>query len=109
MRYDDDPSGETRPFESFATRRADALAQLAETCLAQGPKSSCTADRYHVVVHVSAETLKSKAPDEDVSAETPDLGRTGTLPPIPDGGDPREWLQDVLDEPEIDSNTGVTR
>jgi len=41
----------------FHVRRADALAELAETYLAHGAKTSTTADRYQVVVHVSAETL----------------------------------------------------
>ena len=72
LRYHSDPSGETRPIESFSTRRADALSQLADSYLAHGPKATSTADRYQVVVHVSAATLTG-----DVSAETPDLFNTG--------------------------------
>ncbi len=51
--------------EPFTARRADALVQIAETYLHNGPASSSTADRYQVVVHVAAETLKN-----DVTAET---------------------------------------
>jgi len=42
------------PFES---RRADALAAVAESFLAESPSSSSSADHYQVVVHVDAETL----------------------------------------------------
>lgn len=41
----------------FAQRRADALLTLAETTLRHGPEPSSTAERYQVVVHVTAETL----------------------------------------------------
>ena len=41
----------------FAQRRADALITLAETALNHGPESSSSAERYQVVVHVTAETL----------------------------------------------------
>ncbi|MGI9206030.1 MAG: DUF222 domain-containing protein [Woeseiaceae bacterium] len=54
---------ETRP--TFATRRADALARITESYLETGDQPSSSADRYQVMVHVSAETL---APD--VSANT---------------------------------------
>ncbi len=55
----------TQPPEPFMARRADALAIIAETYLNTAPNQSSTADRHQVVVHVSAETLKS-----DVTAET---------------------------------------
>jgi hypothetical protein len=42
---------------SFESRRADALAALAETYLADSDASSTSADRYQVVVHVDAATL----------------------------------------------------
>ncbi len=51
--------------EPFTTKRADALTQIAETYLSTAPITTSTADRHQVVVHVSAETLKS-----DVTAET---------------------------------------
>lgn len=61
----------------FHVHRADALVELAETYLAHGAKTSTTADRYQVVVHVSAETLKDGSGDiselehgPNVSAET---------------------------------------
>lgn len=41
----------------FDHRRADALADLAESYLANGSAASSSADRYQVVLHVSAETL----------------------------------------------------
>ena len=42
--------------EPFSARRADALAEMAESYLAHGPASSSTADRYQVMIHVTAET-----------------------------------------------------
>lgn len=42
-------------------RRADALALLAESFLHKGPKNVGAADRYQVVVHVDAETLRDSA------------------------------------------------
>jgi len=58
-----DASAEIRT--PFSTRRADALAEMAESYLEHGDKYSSSADRYQVMMHVSAETLES-----DVSAET---------------------------------------
>ena len=52
---------------SYASRRADALARVAEGylqnagCSAEAVPSGSTADRYQVVVHVDAETLKDRA------------------------------------------------
>jgi hypothetical protein len=42
----------------YGSRRADAMAALAENFLAKSGSSSSTADRYQVVVHVDAETLR---------------------------------------------------
>jgi len=39
-------------------RRADALALMAESFLHEGPKNVSTPERYQVVVHVDAETLR---------------------------------------------------
>jgi Domain of unknown function (DUF222)/HNH endonuclease len=47
---------EERPIP-YESRRADALAAVAESFLAESDHSSSTADRYQVVVHVDAETL----------------------------------------------------
>ena len=41
----------------FDRRRADAIADMAESYLANGSASSSSADRYQVMLHVSAETL----------------------------------------------------
>ncbi|MDC1286422.1 HNH endonuclease [Gammaproteobacteria bacterium] len=41
----------------FAQRRADALTTMAETTLRNGPEPLSPAERYQVVVHVTAETL----------------------------------------------------
>jgi len=41
----------------FAQRRADALTTMAETALRHGPAALSSAERYQVVVHVTAETL----------------------------------------------------
>ena len=61
----------------FSVHRADAMIELAETYLSHGAKTSATADRYQVVVHVSAETLEDGSGDicelehgPNVSAET---------------------------------------
>lgn len=52
-------------------RRADALAEVAETYLNNNESSGSTADRYQVVVHVSAETSDAHIEDgPHVSAET---------------------------------------
>ena len=43
----------------IAARRADALAEVAETYMNNSESSGSTADRYQVVVHVTAETSKN--------------------------------------------------
>ena len=50
---DNDDSAEER--EPIAARRADALAEVAETYMNNSESSGSTADRYQVVVHVAAE------------------------------------------------------
>lgn len=50
---DVDVTAETSP---IAARRADALAEIAETYMNNNESSGSTADRYQVVVHVTAET-----------------------------------------------------
>jgi hypothetical protein len=45
-----------------SVRRADALALLAETYLKRAPPTLKTADRYQVVVHVDAQTLRNSTP-----------------------------------------------
>lgn len=53
----EDVTAETsQPRASFSSRRADAIAEMAESYLANGPASSSTADRYQVMIHVTAET-----------------------------------------------------
>jgi hypothetical protein len=49
-----DVTAETR--DPVAARRADAVAGLAESYLANGPGESSSAERYQVMVHVTAET-----------------------------------------------------
>ena len=51
-----DVSAVTSKHESFPARRADAIAEIAETYLNTEPSQANTADRYQVVVHVTAET-----------------------------------------------------
>ena len=55
------PSGQTS--EPIAARRADALAEIAETYMNNNESSGSTADRYQVVVHVGAPTGSDLAPD----------------------------------------------
>ena len=50
---------EERPIP-YESRRADALAAVAESFLAESHAPSSTADRYQVVVHVDAETLQER-------------------------------------------------
>lgn len=56
----DDVTAETSDagtdLEPVAVRRADALAEIAETYMNNDESSGSTADRYQVVVHVTAET-----------------------------------------------------
>ena len=63
--------------EPFDKRRVDALADMAENYLGNAPVPSSSADRYQVVLHVSAETLTDQGGDlshieegPHVSAET---------------------------------------
>jgi hypothetical protein len=60
---DSDVPAETSEPTPIATRRADALAEVAETYMNAEPVVNSTADRYQVVVHVAA----------DVSAGTPHI------------------------------------
>jgi hypothetical protein len=53
---DADVTAETPDPEPIAARRADALAEIAETYMNNDESSGSTADRYQVVVHVTAET-----------------------------------------------------
>ncbi len=53
---DSDVTAETSDPEPIAARRADALAAIAETYMNNDESSGSTADRYQVVVHVTAET-----------------------------------------------------
>lgn len=74
-----DVSAETP--EPFARRRADALAMLAESYLENGPAASSSADRYQVMVHVSAESSAEDSYVENgpaVSAQTRAAGFTNT-------------------------------
>ena len=56
--------------EPIAARRADALAEMAESYMTAQPVPNSTADRYQVVVHVSQETLRDDTRCDDVTAET---------------------------------------
>lgn len=64
-----DVTAETPQRAPANVRRADALAQIAEVYLNHPENSGSTADRYQVVVHVTAET--SEACEDDVTAVTP--------------------------------------
>src|SRR5690606_764553 len=77
LRYKRGPWEETRPRESREALRADALVRIAEAYLAQRPRSRSTADRFQVVVHVSAETLEAPKEAGRVSAETRATDRAG--------------------------------
>jgi hypothetical protein len=80
----------TRGRPSFATRRADSLMEMAESYLQQGPKSSSSADRYQVMVHVTAETSRRIGCDTSISrllenakGEPISIGRKSRVIPPP--------------------------
>ena len=52
-----DVTAETSEPEPIAARRADALAEVAETYMNNSDSSGSTADRYQVVVHVTADQV----------------------------------------------------
>jgi hypothetical protein len=59
--HDDDPTLKYRERVPFSARRADALARMAESYLAHDVLDSPGTDRQQIVVHVAAETLRSRA------------------------------------------------
>ncbi|MDH3545905.1 MAG: HNH endonuclease [Gammaproteobacteria bacterium] len=67
--HNDDVAAEISEPETLPARRADAVAEIAETYLNTAPSQASTADRYQVVVHVSAETTHIEE-GPHVSAET---------------------------------------
>ncbi len=56
----DVPAGTSEQPVSFSARRADALALVAESFLAHGAIEAAGAERYQIVVHVAAETLRDR-------------------------------------------------
>jgi uncharacterized protein DUF222/HNH endonuclease len=56
--HEDVPAGTPRQVVPYSTRRADALARVAESFLAHDVLESPGADRQQIVVHVAAETLR---------------------------------------------------
>jgi hypothetical protein len=59
--HQDVPAGTPRRVVPFSARRADALARVAESFLAHDVLESPGTDRQQIVVHVAAETLRSRA------------------------------------------------
>jgi len=51
--------------EAISQRRAGAIAEMAESYLANGPAQSSSADRYQVMLHIDAETSEPTAHLED--------------------------------------------
>ena len=74
-----DVAGEEAAETSFGQRQADALGLLAESALAADLDRGTAGDRYQVVLHVEADTLRSEAGarEPDVSAETPPSAADG--------------------------------
>jgi len=66
---DNKVTAETR--EPVAARRADAIAEMAESYLANGPAESSSADRYQVMLHVYPETLRHCERSEAISERLP--------------------------------------
>ena len=57
----DVPAGTLPDKVPFSARRADALALVAESFLAQGALEATGTDRHQIVVHVAKETLRDRA------------------------------------------------
>jgi hypothetical protein len=55
------PAGTSQQLVSFSARRADALALVAESFLAHGAIEAAGAERFQIVVHVAAETLRDRS------------------------------------------------
>ncbi len=58
--YEDVPAGTPSQVIPYSTRRADALARVAESFLAHDVLESPGTERQQIVVHVAAETLRSR-------------------------------------------------
>jgi hypothetical protein len=56
----DVPAGTSKEPVRFSTRRADALALMAESFLAHGAIEAAGAERHQIVVHVAQETLRDR-------------------------------------------------
>ncbi len=61
VQTNDVPAGTSREPVRFGARRADALALVAESFLANGILETTGADRHQIVVHVAEETLRERA------------------------------------------------
>ena len=76
------------PETTFGQRQADALCLIAESALAAELDRGAAGDRYQVVLHVDADTLRADAAAEedapDVSAETPPAGAAPAAGDAPD-------------------------
>jgi hypothetical protein len=59
--YENVPAGTFKQVAPYSQRRADALARMAESFLAHDVLESPGADRQQIVVHVAAETLRSRS------------------------------------------------
>ncbi len=57
----------------IAARRADALAEVAETYMNNDESSGSTADRYQVIVHVAADPVRARYPEGTQPARDPYL------------------------------------
>jgi len=74
----------TKPRVRFATRRADGLAAIAETYMNNSENAGNTADRYQVVVHVTAGgSAEEKDERTAISDEVPSLLTAGASPEDP--------------------------
>jgi hypothetical protein len=73
-----DVAAKTFEPETYPTRRADALAEIAETYMQTEPVLSSTADRYQVVVHVTAETSPSQEVENAHIEDGPHVHPRGT-------------------------------
>jgi hypothetical protein len=102
-------TAETSAREPFHCCSADALAEIAETYLNSEPGDASTADRYQVVLHVTAETLESVQTDAaevacNAGSYNARPGNAGSSVANSDSVKPKESVARGQTRPDVDIN-----
>ncbi len=100
---DSDVAAETSEREPFHCARADALAEIAETYLNNQPSEASTADRYQVVVHVTAGTLDRVQTDPPAGASSARDAGSGV--PAETSSSNRDNFSHLEDGPHVPAET----